>query len=685
MRIALLLLAAASGAWCAAPPASLRGFSGGTAEPQRQLEQRARGVPKAANIREYVRRMSAAPHEAGTPASRAVAGYAAGLMRGWGLDTRIEEFEALIPRPVSSAVEMTAPVAFRATLTEPAIPEDPDSGAPGALPLFNAYSADGDVTAPLVYVNYGIAEDYEYLAKHGIDVKGKVVVARYGASWRGVKPKLAHEHGALGCVIYSDPREDGYFQGDMFPKGPYRPLGGAQRGSTLEMALYPGDPLSPGWASEKGSRRLRIEEAGTFQQIPVLPVSARDGASLLAQLGGPVAPPEWRGALPLTYHIGPGPARVRLMVKSERKSRPLADVVVRIPGSVYPDEWVLYGNHHDAWVLGAGDPGSGAAVVLETARSLAELLAKGWKPKRTIVLALWDGEEYGLLGSTEWVEKHAEELDRKAVAYLNTDMYGRGTFGAGGSPSLQKFFEEVARDIVDPESGKSVLGRQPDLMGAPGSGSDYASFVHHVGVPVINAGFGGPGLGGTYHSIYDSFAWYSRFGDPGFTYGVPMTQMMTTGLLRLSEAPVLPFEFETVGRAVEQYAAEIEKLAGRELDLNDVRAQARAMRKAARAYESRLAKADRLPPERLAEANALLIRTERALVAPKGLPGRDWYRNRLYAPGAYTGYAAKTLPGIREAAEAGRWQQAREEMSILMELLRAWRLLVEQATRVLKG
>jgi N-acetylated-alpha-linked acidic dipeptidase len=687
MKFSLFLVMACA-AWCAGPP--IQGFSGGALAEELRLEDRARTIPEPGRLREYVRRMSEEPHAAGSARSRAVAEYALGLFREFGLDARIEQFEALMPVPVQRTLEMVEPVRVRARLNEVVIPEDKDARDAHQLPPFNAYSADGDVTAPLVYVNYGMPEDYVYLEKQGVAVKGAIVLARYGGGWRGVKPKLAFEHGAVGCIIYSDPRDDGYFQGDMYPKGPYRPFGAVQRGSTLEMAIYPGDPLSPGWASEPGSKRLSLAEAKTLQKIPVLPISAKDAEPLLEHLGGPVAPERWRGALPFTYHLGPGPARVHLALKHEWSTRPLYDVIARIPGAQCPEEWVIYGNHHDAWVNGAGDPASGAAVVIECGRTLAQLMRQGWKPRRTVLLALWDGEEYGLLGSTEWVEKHASELRRSAVAYLNTDMYGKGEFGAGGSPSLRRFTAEVARDIKDPETGRSVLKKGPEefSMGTPGSGSDYAAFVHHLGVPAVNAAFGGPGLGGTYHSIYDSFDWYSRFGDPKFDYGVALTQWMTIAVLRLTEAPVLPFEFTALAKALDTYVAELARMGDGKLALEPVRKQLARLRKSASDYEKRYRKAsgrfDTAGPEQLAAVNAALMGVERAMTTPQGLPGRDWFKHKIFAPGTYTGYSAKSLPGIREAAEAGRWKEAEEQAGIVADVLAAVSRQIDQAAEALK-
>lgn len=469
----------------AAGPA-FRGYPAAASERQRQLEEKLRAIPEPHRVREYIRRMSEEPHHAGSPGSKKVAEYVLGLLRDFGLDARIEEFEALLPYPKRRSLEMLEPHPFIAKMQEPKIAEDKDSGDGDQLATFNGYSADGDVTAPIVYVNYGIPADYDELKKLGVDPRGKIVIARYGASWRGTKAKVAAEHGALGVLIYSDPKEDGYFAGDVYPKGGYRPKDGVQRGSVMDMPIYPGDPLSPGWASEKGAKRLSLAESKTIMNIPVLPLSYGDALPILESLDGPVVPDGWKGALPITYHAGPGPAKVHLRVEHDWSTRPVYNVVARIPGTELPDQWILYGNHHDAWVNGAADPCSGAAALLETARAIAELLNEGWKPKRTIVFAVWDAEEYGLIGSTEWVEKYASELDRKAVVYFNTDMNTKGTLGVGGSHVLEEFMAQVLRDVNAPGKDKSLLeaaeekktkdGKAaPFRVEAAGSGSDYTA------------------------------------------------------------------------------------------------------------------------------------------------------------------------------------------------------------------
>src|SRR5579872_117794 len=687
----------------------IRGYPESQWNAEHQLETKAQQLPQPDRIRTYMEKMSAEPHHAGSPMSATVAQYAYELFKSWGLDARIEDFEALIPYPTTRVVELTAPVRFTAKLKEPVIPQDPDSGDKGQLPTYNAYSASGDVTAPLVYVNYGIPEDYDYLAKQGIDVKGKIVIVRYGKSWRGTKPKVAAEHGAVGCIIYSDPRDDGYYQGDIYPKGALRPPDGAQRGSVLDMPVAVGDPLSPGWASEKGSKRLTMAEAKTIMTIPELPISYADATPLLEHLEGKVAPDNWRGALGFTYHIGPGPSTVHLKLDFDWSTRPLHDVIAMIRGSDYPDEWVVYGNHHDAWVNGAHDPISGAASLLETARALATLHQQGWTPKRTIVFALWDGEEFGLLGSTEWAEKHADELNKKAVLYINSDTNAQGSLGVGGSHTLVEFMKEVLRDVGDPKTGKSLLesartrGRQREEgtppaaqesdqskprefeLGALGAGSDYVAFVDHIGVASLNLGFGGPNQGGVYHSIYDSIAWFKRFGDPDFIYGRTLSQVTSTAMMRIADAPVLPFEFADFSKTVKTYVAEIKKQAGDKVNLKPVLDQLAKIDTDSTTYEDALSKAvSRDSATQLAKANEVLFHTERALTLPKGLPHRDWYKHQIYAPGLYTGYGVKTLPGIREAAEASNWTEANQEVGDVAEVLAEMDRRIQQATQLLQ-
>ena len=699
MKLLFALLASAATLAAQAP---IRGFPQSEWSSEHALEQKAIAIPEASRQKTYLERMAKVPHHAGSAADAAVAEYALGLLKEFGLDARIENFEALIPYPTSRALEMTAPVKFRAGLKEPAIAQDSYTSNSTQLPTFNAYSASGDITGQVVYVNYGVPEDYDYLAKQGIDVKGKIVIARYGKSWRGTKPKVAYEHGAIGCLIYSDPRDDGYYQGDPYPKGPMRPADGVQRGSVMDMPTYVGDPLSPGWASEPGSKRLTMAESKILMKIPVMPISYADATPFLQNLGGPVAPADWRGALPFTYHIGPGPATAHFKLDFDNSTRPLHDVVATIPGSTYPDQWVIYGNHHDGWVNGAHDPISGAASLLETARTLAQLHKQGWQPKRTIVLALWDGEEFGLLGSTEWAEKHQDELTRKGAVYINSDSNSKGTMGASGSHTLEMFMSEVLRDLKDPQNGKTLLeiARSPRRdrsevpaeeqgppgfhLGALGAGSDYVAFIDHLGVASLNLGFGGPNLNGQYHSIYDDPQWFEQFGDPGFVYGAALSQVTTMTLLRLADAPLLPFEFGEFSSTVKRYVDQIKKQSGTHVDFGPVLSALEKTDSDAKAYEAALkTAAAQTDTSRLAKANEALYESERGLILSKGLPSRDWYRHQIYAPGLYTGYGAKTLPGVREAVEASRWDEANAEAKDAGRALEQLNQHIEEATRLL--
>lgn len=683
---ALALAAAPLTAQQPVPP--IRGFPASQLTAQARREAQARAVPHRDTLRALVRALSAVPHEAGTERSRHVAELLRARFAAMGFDARIEQFEAWMPRPVSRALELVAPVHYSATLREPALSQDPTTGQADQLPTFNAYSADGDVTAELVYVNYGRPDDYRVLDSLGISVRGKIVIARYGQSWRGIKPKVAAERGAIGCIIYSDPREDGYFVDDTYPTGPMRPGPGVQRGSVMDMPLYPGDPLSPGWASVAGGRKLAPGEAGTLLKIPVLPIGYEDALPLLRAMAGPVVPESWRGSLPITYHLGPGPATVHLAVRFEWKTRPLYDVIATVRGAQLPDQWVIYGNHHDAWVNGAEDPSSGQAALGETARAVSALLKTGWRPARTLIFASWDGEEWGLLGSTEWAEAHADDLRAKAVVYYNSDTNGAGWISASGSHSLEQFVTEVARDVTDPKTGTSVLAaslaharsqRAPKdtssdttfTLDALGSGSDYTAFLDHVGLAAVNVSYGGAAHSGIYHSIYDSYTFYERFLDTGYVYGVTEAQTMATAVLRMADAPLLPFEFRAPARTYRKYADQLARLAAendttKALDLGPLRAALDQLDSAAAAWDragAGLANATGLDRRRsaLTAVNRLLAASEHALTDSGGLPRRPWFRHQVYAPGAYTGYGVKTMPGIREALEARRLDEAQAQ------------------------
>ncbi len=706
--VLVLSIALAGSAY--AQNAAMRGFLSKDVPAEQTLEQQARAIPDPARLRKYMEFISSEPHNAGSLRSKAVAEYIRSTLQEWGLDARIEEFEALMPFPTLREVAVLGPKPYVATLKEPVVPQDPNSGDANQLPTFNAYGATGDVTGEVVYANFGVPEDYEWLDKAGISVKGKIVITRYGKSWRGIKVKVAAEHGAIACLIYSDPHEDGYFQEQVYPKGPMRPPGGVQRGSVVDMPLYPGDPLSPGWASEKGSKRLSLAEAKTLMKIPVLPLSYADAQPILEQLTGPVVPQDWRGSLPITYHAGPGATRVHMKTDYDWTSKPLYDVIATIPGSEAPDEWVMAGNHHDAWVNGADDPVSGAVALLETARSLATLQKQGWKPKRTIKIAFWDGEEFGLLGSTEWAEKHQDELKQKGVAYLNSDSTGRGWLHVDGSHTLEEFMAEVAAAIEQPGTKKDAadyaLHHPPPededhpepakkdkkfTVGALGAGSDYVAFLDYLGVASTNEEFGGQAKSGIYHSIYDSIYWYTHFSDTTFMDGRALSQFTMTALLRLADATVLPFEFGHFANTVNGYVNEIgeeAKKSGQTLDFSGLQKQLDVLKNDGAKLEALLDAAqskESLDSSKLAALNQTLMRSERALTRPEGLPNREWYKHQIYAPGFYTGYGVKTLPGIREAVDSKNWALAQRETQVVQQCLTDLNEVVNEAVTAASG
>ena len=704
-----------------------------------------RAIPEAKNIGDYMKRMSARPHHLGSAYDKDNAEWILSKFKAWGWDARIETYDVLFPTPKERLVEMVAPSLFKLKLEEPAVAVDPTSGQKAEqLPSFNAYSIDGDVTAPLVYVNYGRPQDYDDLDRRGVSVKGAIVIARYGASWRGIKPKVAAEHGAVGCLIYSDPMDDGYSVDDVFPDGPMRNSSGVQRGSVMDMPTYPGDPLTPGVGATPDAKRLDIKDVTTLTKIPVLPIAYSDAQPLLAAMRGAVVPEEWRGALPITYHFGPGPARVHMKLAFNWNRAPVYDVVARIQGSTYPDEWVIRGNHHDAWVNGAGDPGSGMSVVLEEARAIGELLKQGWRPKRTLLYIAWDGEEQALLGSTEWVEDHDKDLREHAVVYLNSDGNGRGFLNASGSHSLEQLVNSVAKDVEDPETKASVWKRmqartiargtkdqrsearsRADLrIGALGSGSDYTPFLQHNGVPSLNLAFGGLDPGdGVYHSIYDDYYHFTKFLDTDFAYGRALAQVAGTTMIRLADADLLPFEFTNLADTVQTYLKELETLLkdrqdeirerNRQIDEGVVRAiadprrplappkvepvppalnfaplenAANALTQAAAAYHKAVAAQPNVGSNAvsLRAVNARLIQAERQLTDDAGLPKRPWYRHLLYAPGYYTGYAVKTMPGVREAIEQKEYSEADTEIGRVAKALQREAALLDSAASLLR-
>lgn len=744
----ILMCAVAAAQTATADGKRLLGFNSEGAAKQRALEARFDSALKRENLREWMKRMAARPHHVGSPFGKENAEFIAGLFRSWGYDTEIEEFQVLFPTPQRRRLEMVGPQQFTARLAEPQLKEDSTSGTTGeALASYNAYSIDGDVTGQLVYVNYGVPKDYEVLAENGVDVRGKIVIARYGGSWRGIKPKVAAEHGAIGCIIYSDPRDDGYFQGDVYPQGAWRNEHGSQRGSVADMPLYPGDPLTPFVGATKDAKRLAVKDAPTLTKIPVLPISYADALPLLRALGGPVADESWRGALPLTYHLGPGPAMVRLKLEFDWKTVPAYNVIAKIRGAELPDEWIIRGNHHDAWVFGADDPLSGMVALMEEARGVGELIKGGWRPKRTIVYAAWDAEEPGLLGSTEWVEAHAELLKEKAALYINSDSNGRGFMYVGGSHTLEKFVNEVARDVTDPEKKISVAQRaralrqlrggneeerreaseRADLrISALGSGSDYSPFLQHLGIASLNIGYGGEDGGGSYHSIYDSFDHYARFGDPDFAYGIALAQTAGRVLLRFADAELLPFEFTNLSETVGKYAKEVTRLADemREetkrknrlisdksyeavfdptkpytvpkpdalvpyLNFAPLENALARLQESAQNYHSATkdlaSRGAGMPVDMRGAIDRVLIGTERALTRAEGLPRRAWYKHYIYAPGFYTGYGVKTLPGIREAIEQRDWREASEQIGVAAETLAKLAGEIDRAADLVKG
>lgn len=694
----------------------ITGFNDSSAKTEWSREKTFDELISRENIGLTIRDLSSVPHNLGSAGSKEVAEKIQERFRNYGFDVRMDIYEVLFPEPKIRILEMTAPQTFHALLKEPALKEDATSGQDNQLPTYNAWSADGNVTAALVYVNYGLNSDYEELARMGIDVKGKIVIARYGQSWRGIKPKIAQEHGAIGCIIYSDPKDDGYYQGDVYPKGAFKNEYGVQRGSVMDMVIYPGDPLTPGIGATKDAKRYASHlEAPNLLKIPVLPISYHDAKPLLEALTGPVAPENWRGALPITYHIGPGKSIVHLELQFDWKMVPCYDVIAMIKGSEFPDEWVIRGNHHDAWVNGAMDPISGQAAMLEEAKSVGALVKSGWKPKRTIVYCAWDGEEPALVGSTEWVEDHADLLQKNAVVYINSDENGRGFLNAGGSHALESMVDEVAKNVVDPQTGVSVYDRlkahqivtaaSPSLakemmdrknlhLAALGTGSDFSPFLQHLGIPSIDLGFSGEDNGGAYHSIYDSYDNFIRFIDPGFYYCASLSKMAGHVSLRMLDADILPFDFRTLYKEIKSYQTELQSLISNLRETTSINNE--IVRRKYQVIASDTAKPyfpaaviKEVPfinfsplenavanlgkasyhafeilqngehdSKQIDSLNHRLYQAEQQLLLENGLPRRPWYKHVLYAPGYYTGYAVKTLPGIRESIEQRNFQEA---------------------------
>ncbi len=706
------------------------------------------------DLRDWMKTMAAEPNQVGSPHDKANADYELGLFRAWGWDAHIETFEVLYPTPLSETLELTAPEKFTATLQEKPVPGDATSArTAGALPAYVAYQSDGDVTAPLVYINYGMQDDYKALERLGVDVRGKIVIARYGHGWRGLKPKLAQDHGAIGCIIYSDPADDGYSQEKTYPEGPMRPPQGIQRGSVADMPLYPGDPLTPGIGATHDAKRLARADAPTILKIPVLPISYADAQHFLAALDGAMAPEGFRGGLPITYHVGPGPAVAHLAVKSDWGLKTIYDVIATMRGSELPDQWVIRGNHHDGWVFGASDPLSGQVALMAEAKAIGAMVAQGYHPRRTLIYASWDAEEPMLLGSTEWVETHADALKKHAVLYINSDGNGRGILSAGGSADLTHLVNQVATEVTDPETKVSigtrlraqlrVDGAAPDAtpeavadgklaadngrdfpIAALGSGSDFSSFLQHLGLATLDVGFEGEGdASGVYHSAYDTFEHHSRFVDPGFIYDALLAKTIGRIVLHAADDPLPQQRAGDFADQVGTYVNEIKKLADQRrqdaesqgallrdhafalaadptkpnqppkplqpvpfLDFAPLENAAYRLHHSAQDYDaSLLANGAKLTPDRLARLQALMLTIDQTLAPDTGLPGRTWYKNLIYAPGRFTGYQAKTLPAVREAIEEDRWGDANHYAAITAGALDEYSNRLDTARSVIEG
>ena len=711
----LLMAAVMGGQSIGFAQTTIDGFAPKPSDNQRRLEEQFRAVPSAANAREELRRLTAEAHLAGSPEDYATAIYVRDQMRSFGLAADMREYQVLLPYPrTPSIVELIAPRHERLQVREDVVPEDPSSSSKKIVPLFNGYGASGDITAPLVYVNYGLPNDYEDLRKAGVEVKGKIAIARYGNSFRGVKAKVAEDNGAIGLIIYSDPADDGFTQGEVYPKGPWRPESSAQRGSVQFLFIYPGDPLTPGLPAIPGTPRLKKEQALNLPHIPVQPISYGDAQHLLKPLRGPVRPKGFQGGLPFTYHAGgTNDVRVHLKTDIEFATKTIWDVITRVDGAVEKDRWVVLGNHRDAWVFGAVDPNSGTTAMLELGRGLGQLMKSGWKPDRSIILGSWDAEEQGLIGSTEWAEENAAELKEKAVAYLNMDVAVSGpNFGASSVPSMWKLIHSAAQEVKDPKTGKSIYEAWRDRaradaadlelydangnerpaaaprIGALGSGSDYTPFLQHLGVPSLDMGFNGDY--GVYHSAYDSFYWMAHFGDPTFQYHVAAAQIWGTIALRLADAAGLPFDYTDYASQLREFVNETKRLAVRHKLADSF--DAKSLLNAVDNFADEAAKVDKrrhsevLDAEkssggdaiaRLRRLNDALMQAERALIDDRGLHGRTWFKHQIYAPGFYTGYAALPLPDLRQAIEDGRAGDASEAAGRITEA-------IKRATEVLK-
>ena len=689
------------------PAPAIFGFHDATAE--LSTESRFLAVPDPKLAEEHLRTLTQAPHMAGTVEDKATADYVAQKFRDAGLDTEIVEYKVWMNYPAEISVDLTAPAGVEMHgPTREHVDNDPFQDDPRVVMPFNGMSPSGDVEADVVYANYGTPEDFEKLAKLKVDVRGKIVLVRYGQNFRGVKVFVAQEHGAAGVIIYSDPADDGWRRGDKYPEGPWRPDTGVQRGSVGYMFEFPGDPTTPGVASVPSlpdSQRIAPQKSAQIPTVPVTPLSYHDVWPVLQNLAGPDSPREWQGSLPFTYHVGPGPAKLKMHLKQDYQFRTLWDVVGRARGSDLPDEWVVAGNHRDAWVYGAVDPNSGTVALLEAVHGIGELLKSGWKPKRTLVFCSWDGEEEGLMGSTEWAEQHESEL-ANTPAYFNIDVAVSGSkFGASAVPSLKQFVRDVTKAVPSPKGGTVYeawqKASQPDAstqspseagenrrlpaaqvksdvpVGDLGSGSDYTAFLQHLGVPSTDMSSSGPY--GVYHSVFDNFAWFKKFGDPDFVYEQEMARVYGLEAVRMADAEVLPYDYEEYGKEIAAYLDAARKRAdtkfgARVLDFGAVDAAARHFQTAGAKILAR----QKNPPREVARLNQALRNAERSLLVPEGLPRRSWFRHAIYAPGEYTGYAAVVIPGVNEALDKGNSDAARQQLAVLAAAL-------DRAAKTLEG
>lgn len=651
-----------------------------------EWEQNILTIPSPDSCRSYLYRLTEEPHVAGTEEDYAVATFLLNKFRSFGLDARIESYDVYLPYPREVRIELQRPVTYEGPTPEQGFPEDKDSYASNIISGFNAYSPSGFVQGQAVYVNYGRPEDYAVLKRYGIEVRGKIAVARYGKNFRGVKAKVAEEHGAAGLLIYSDPADDGYMRGDPFPRGPFRPEFGVQRGSIQYLFIYPGDPLTPGTAATSTARRLAPEEATNLPHIPTAPLSYGDARLILRNLAGANVPEGWQGGLPFAYHLGPGPSEVSLHLDMDYQIRPIRNVIAKIPGATYPDEVVVIGNHHDAWTYGAVDPSSGTSTVLETARAFSELVKQGYRPARTIIFACWDAEEYGLIGSTEWVEQHKDELLKNCVAYINIDVAVAGAdFDAAATPILKPFIQSAIQKVPDPKTGEPILAHVwkrknkdkkpkppvPDFAAADslivdfndlGSGSDYTAFFDFAGIPSLSMHFGGPY--GVYHSTYDNFYWMAHFGDPTFAYHATMAKIAALMVHELANREILPYALPQYAKEMQRHAEKIEKAwqeaeQPAESSMDAIIEKCIAWAEIARQWQANGVAGPQLSPSRL---NEILMRIERAFIDPKGLPDRTWYKHLLFAPGYYLGYGAQAFPGVQYFAAKQEWERVNEEI-----------------------